>query len=238
MAVAGQSAVGTRRAIRRMKPIALLGGTFDPIHVGHLRAAIEAREALDADEIRLLPCALPPHRATPAVNAAQRLEMLRLAIVGLDQVSCDPRELSRRGPSYTFDTLLSIRAEVGPEQPLVLVLGADAFAGLPSWHRWREIISMAHIAVLSRPDAHGLIDPRLEELLASAGTADQGCLSRMPSGRLLRLEIPPLPVSSTLIRARLREGRSVRYLVPDAVIDLILARGWYDAGGAASASDL
>ena len=221
-----------------MKPIALLGGTFDPVHMGHLRAAIEAREALDALEIRLLPCALPPHRDTPTVDPAQRLQMLRLAIAGLAQVSCDPRELQRRGPSYTVDTLISIRAELGDTQPLVLVLGADAFAGLPSWHRWREIISMAHIAVLSRPDAHGLIDPRLEELLASAGTADPACLSQRPSGLVLRLEIPPLPVSSTLIRARLAQGRSVRFLVPDAVINLIQSHGWYDAGSAAPQTNL
>lgn len=221
-----------------MKPIALLGGTFDPVHVGHLRAAIEAREALDAVEIRLLPCALPPHRDTPTVDPAQRLQMLRLAIAGLAQVSCDPRELQRRGPSYTVDTLISVRAELGDTQPLVLVLGADAFAGLPSWHRWREIISLAHIAVLSRPDAHGLIDPRLEELLASAGTADPACLSQRPSGLLLRLEIPPLPVSSTLIRARLAQGRSVRFLVPDAVINLIQSHGWYDTGSAAPQTNL
>lgn len=221
-----------------MKPIALLGGTFDPVHVGHLRAAIEAREALDAREIRLLPCALPPHRDAPTVDPAQRLQMLRLAIAGIEQVSCDPRELQRSGPSYTVDTLISIRAELGETHPLVLVLGADAFAGLPSWHRWREIISYAHIAVLSRPDAHGLIDPKLEELLASAGTADPASLSERASGQVLRLEIPPLPVSSTLIRARLRQGRSVRYLVPDAVINLIQSRGWYGAGSAATQTNL
>ena len=114
------------------------------------------------------------------------------------------------------------------------MLQADAFAGLASWHRWRELVSLAHIAVLTRPDAHGLIDPRIEELLATAGTQEAVSLRTAPAGRVLRLQIPPLPVSSTLVRERLREGRCVRFLVPDAVIDLIRRHGWYRAAPAAS----
>jgi nicotinate-nucleotide adenylyltransferase len=220
-----------------MKPLALLGGTFDPIHVGHLRAAIEAREALAAEEVRLLPCAVPPHREQPMATPAQRLQMLEAAIAGTVGLRADARELQRGGPSYTFDTLVSMRAEIGDARPLVLILGADAFAGLPRWHRWRELSGLAHIAVLARPDAHGLIDPRLEDLLASCGTADPAELARQPAGRVLRLQIPPLPVSSTLIRARLREARSVRYLVPDPVIGIITARGWYGAPGARQPGD-
>lgn len=210
-----------------MSPLALLGGTFDPVHVGHLRAAIEAREALHAEEVRLLPAAVPPHREQPQATPEQRLAMLEAAITGIPGLRADARELQRSGPSYTYDTLVSVRAEIGVARPLVLVLGADAFAGLPSWHRWREIIELAHIAVLARPDAHGLIDPRLEELLASAGTADPVKLATRHAGLVLRLQVPPLPVSSTLIRARLRQGRSVRFLVPDAVIDMIKSQGWY-----------
>lgn len=217
-----------------MKPLALLGGTFDPIHVGHLRAAIEAREALAADELRLLPCALPPHREQPQVGADQRLAMLDAAIAGIPGLRSDDRELRRSGPSYTYDTLVGMRAEVGAKRPLVLVLGADAFAGLATWHRWREIVSLSHIAVLTRPDAHGLIDPRIEELLATAGTQDAASLRAAPAGRVLRLQIPPLPVSSTLVRERLREGRCVRFLVPDAVIELIRSHGWYGAAPAVS----
>lgn len=217
-----------------MSALALLGGTFDPVHIGHLRAAIEAREALRADEIRLLPCAVPPHREQPELGPEQRLQMLQAAIAGIPGLRADARELQRSGPSYTYDTLISFRAEIGERQPLVLVLGADAFAGLPSWHRWREITGLAHLAVLTRPDAHNLIDPRLEDLLASAGTADPSELSASAAGRVLRLQIPPLPLSSTLVRTRLRQGRSVRFLVPDAVIDMIAAAGWY-AGGAAAA---
>ena len=213
--------------------LALLGGTFDPVHVGHLRAAIEAREALRADEIRLLPCAVPPHREQPAVGPEQRLRMLQAAITGIPGLSTDARELQRSGPSYTYDTLVSVRAEIGEQRPLVLVLGADAFAGLASWHRWRELTDLAHIAVLTRPDAHSLIDPRLEDLLASAGTADSAGLAASAAGQVLRLQIPPMPVSSTLVRTRLRQGRSVRFLVPDSVIEMIDQAGWYGAGNQA-----
>ncbi len=210
-----------------MKPLALLGGTFDPVHVGHLRAAIEAREALAAEEVWLLPCAVPPHREQPVATPVQRLQMLEAAIIGLPGLRTDARELQRSGPSYTYDTLVSVRAEIGDARPLVLIVGADAFAGLPGWHRWRELVDLAHIAVLARPDAHGLIDPRLEELLAGRGTADPGALARRPGGQVLRLQIPPLPVSSTMIRTRLQQGRSVRFLVPDPVLGMIAAEGWY-----------
>ena len=208
-------------------PVAILGGTFDPIHAGHLRAAIEVREALGADELRLIPCALPPHRAQPGASAEQRLAMLKAAIVGIPELRCDARELGRSGPSYTVDTLESIRGELGPARSIVLVLGADAFHGLPKWYRWRDLVRLAHIAVLTRPDAHGLIDPRLEELLAERATSKAQELSESAAGRILRLEIPPLPISSTLIRARLRQRRSVRFLVPDAVIEHIEALALY-----------
>lgn len=199
---------------------AVLGGTFDPIHHGHLRAALEAREALRASELRLMPCALPPHRPQPGANAEQRLQMIEAAIRGCPGLRCDDRELRRSGPSYSYDTLVGLRAELG-DRPLALVLGADAFAGLPSWYRWSELSSLAHLVVLTRPDAHALIDPRLESLLASAGTADPDALLQQSAGRVLRLEIPAMPISSTLIRQRLQQSRSVRYLLPDPVIELI-----------------
>ena len=209
------------------RPIAILGGTFDPIHAGHLRAAIEVREALWADELRLIPCALPPHRAQPGASPQQRLAMIEAAIAGSPKLRCDDRELLRTGPSYTVDTLESLRQELGDQRSIVLVLGADAFAGLPKWHRWRELLALAHLAVLTRPDAHALIDPRLEELLAGHATSRAEELSLSPAGKLLRLEIPPLPISSTLIRARLKQRRCIRFLVPDQVIACIEADGLY-----------
>jgi len=203
------------------RPIALLGGTFDPIHDGHLRAAVEIREALDAQELRLIPCAIPPHRSQPGASPQQRVAMIEAAIAGSPQLQCDTRELGRSGPSYTVDTLRSFRAELGATRSIVLVLGADAFHGLPSWNRWRELPELAHIAVLTRPDSHALIDPRLEEMLAQRATSLPADLWASAGGRVLRLEIPPLPISSTLIRARVKQRRSIRYLVPDSVIELI-----------------
>lgn len=211
------------------RPIAILGGTFDPIHVGHLRAAIEARELLGAEELRLLPCALPPHRQTPQVDAQSRLRLVQAAIAKQPGLVVDPRELNRQGPSYTFDTLLELRAELGASRPLVCVLGIDAFLGLPSWHRWNELCDLAHLAVLSRPDMHTLIDPRLEQMLAERSVASSADLAALPAGRILRLEIPALPISSTLLRHRLAEGRNVSFLVPEAVADMIASQGWYGA---------
>ena len=133
-----------------MKPIAILGGTFDPVHLGHLRVAWEAAEALDA-QVRLMPAHLPPHRPAPVANAQQRVRMLQAALAGQDRLVLDTRELQREGPSYTVDTLRELRAESAASQPLILLLGSDAFAGLPTWHEWRVLFDLAHIGVLSRP---------------------------------------------------------------------------------------
>jgi nicotinate-nucleotide adenylyltransferase len=206
--------------------LVILGGTFDPVHIGHLRAAIELREALAAAEVRLLPCAVPPHRAVPGASAAQRLAMLQAALIDSPGIGVDARELDRPGPSYTVDTLTELRQEQG-ERPLVLAMGADAFAGLPSWHRWDELIELAHIAVLTRPDSHQRLDPRLETLLAQRGTADPLLLAARPAGALIRIEILPIPVSSTLIRQRLAAGRSLAHLVPAGVLALIDQYGLY-----------
>src|SRR5690606_35078171 len=143
-----------RGGAHRVKPIGLFGGTFDPIHNAHLRVAWEAAEVLDAD-VRLLPASVPPHRAQPVGSARQRAALVRAALVRQDRLVLDTRELQREGPSYTIDTLLELRGEIGPLRPLVLLIGADAFAGLPTWHRWRELFDHAHIGVLTRPGHDG-----------------------------------------------------------------------------------
>jgi len=129
------------------KPLAILGGTFDPVHIGHLNAAWEAAELLDAD-VRLMPANVPPHRPPPIASAQQRAAMLRAALQGQSRLALDTRELEREGPSYTVDTLAGLRAEQD-DRPLILLLGEDAFAALPSWHRWRELFDLAHIGVLT-----------------------------------------------------------------------------------------
>ena len=198
-------------------PLAILGGTFDPVHLGHLRAAWDAAEALDA-EVRLIPANVPPHRPAPVASARQRAAMLRAALAGQDRLTLDTRELDRDGPSYTFDTLTSLRDEIGARRPLVLLIGADAFALLPTWHRWRELFDLAHIGVLTRPGHVPPLPDELSEAIASRETKDVQALRANAAGHVLRIAITPLEISATKIRALLREGREPRWLLPDALL--------------------
>lgn len=201
-----------------LRPLAILGGTFDPIHLGHLRMAWEAAELLGA-EVRLLPAHVPPHRPQPVASAAQRVELLTVALQGQQRLSIDTRELSREGPSFSIDTLLDLRSEIGPERPLVLLVGADAWSGLPSWHRWQELLDQAHIGILARP---GL--PRVEsaELLAYAAphrVLSTAGLLASPAGKIIELAVSALDISATRIRNDLAAGREPRYLLPQALLD-------------------
>lgn len=132
-------------------PLGVLGGTFDPIHTGHLRLAEEAREALGLGGVRLIPAGQPPHRGEPGSTAEDRLAMARLAAAGNPGFMVDDGEVRAQQKSYTVLTLERLRAEIGPRRPLVLILGADAFAGLPTWHRWTDLFALAHLAVANRP---------------------------------------------------------------------------------------
>ena len=208
--------------------IGLLGGTFDPIHIGHLRAAVEVAELLQLQELRLLPSARPPHRQAPQASAEQRLAMVRLAVQDLPPLCVDDRELSRQAPSYTYDTLCSLRSELAAQDSLLLVLGWDAFCGLPSWYRWTELLELCHILVLQRPDADSEAPEVLRDLLAARSVADPGQLQG-PAGQIACVWQTPLAVSATQIRHLLAENRSVRYLVPDAVLAYIQQHGLYRA---------
>jgi nicotinate-nucleotide adenylyltransferase len=198
-----------------MRPLAILGGTFDPVHLGHLRAAWEAAEALDA-EVRLMPAHVPPHRPAPVGSAAQRVALLRAALAAQDRLTLDTRELDRNGPSYTFDTLTALRAEVGA-RPLVLLIGSDAFAALPTWHRWRELFGLAHFGVLTRPGHVAALPPELAAEVAGCEAASPDQLRARPNGCVLRIAITQLEISATRIRALLDEGREPRWLLPDAL---------------------
>ena len=195
--------------------IGILGGTFDPIHFGHLRPALEIRERLNLQELRLLPCRLPPHRAVPAADARHRLAMLELAVAGVPGFRVDRRELERPGPSYTVDTLFDLRAEIGPNRPLLLIMGMDAFAGLHTWHRWREIPGLAHVVVAHRP---GSAAPGAAGYLSVAeAVVDPDALRVHAGGRVLFQPVTQLEISATAIRESLRAGLSPRFLLPDAV---------------------
>lgn len=198
------------------RPLALLGGTFDPIHNAHLRVAWEAAEFLDA-EVRLVPANVPPHREQPVADAMQRAALVRAALAGQDRLALDTRELRREGPSYTVDTLLELRAEIGEERPLVLLVGADAFAGLPQWHRWKELFELAHIGVLTRPGHDGTLPTELRTKIASRRCSDARFVREAPAGRVIAIPVTPLDVSATQVRALLAAGREPRYLMPDAL---------------------
>jgi nicotinate-nucleotide adenylyltransferase len=196
-------------------PLAILGGTFDPVHNAHLRVAWEAADALDA-EVRLMPAHVPPHRPAPVASAAQRVALLRAALAGQSRLTLDERELRRSRPSYTIDTLRELRAELGAERPLFLLVGADAFAGLPTWCEWRALFDFAHIAVLTRPGHGGDVPPELAEEMRSRRAADVASLRTAASGRVVDLPVTPLEISASLVRAQLAGGSEPRWLVPDA----------------------
>ncbi len=208
--------------------IGILGGTFDPVHIGHLRGALEVAELLDLDEVRLIPSARPPHRGTPQVSAEDRLAMVQCAVQGVEPLTVDDRELRRDKPSYTVDTLISLRQELAPNDQVFLLLGWDAFCGLPSWHRWEELLDHCHILVLQRPDADSEAPDELRNLLAGRSVSDPLSLNG-PGGQISFIWQTPLEISATQLRERLASGRSIRFLVPDAVLAYIHTHGLYPA---------
>jgi len=213
-------------------PVGILGGTFDPIHYGHLRLGEELAEALQLDEVRLLPSGTPPHRSAPVASSEHRLAMTRLAAQGNPRFHVDEREIHRSGPGYMFDTLTSLRAEIGPARAIVLLLGADAFLELATWHRWHELFGLAHIAVAHRPGfpIEGWAD-QMPQPLAREYSARlmQQLLSvyLSPAGGILVVPFTALDISATALREMLRSGKSARYLLPEAVLDYIRSNGLY-----------
>lgn len=204
----------------------MLGGTFDPIHAGHLRSAVELREVLALDELRFVPCHVPPHRNAPVASPAQRLRMLELAIADEPGLSIDTRELQRDEPSYSINTLIALRAELGASCALSLIVGMDAFAQLHTWQRWQEILDYAHIIVIARPGSalpqHGAVADLLR-----AKRADGSVVKQRSCGNIVSVELTPLPISATVIRNLIQTARSPRYLLPDAVWNYIRAQHLY-----------
>lgn len=208
--------------------IGLLGGTFDPIHLGHLRLALEAREFLGLDHVRLLPCHQPPHRATPDVGSAERTELLRLALSDCPELRLDARELERNGPSYTLETLQSLRRELGDDARLVWILGCDSFVGLEQWHRWRELLDWANLLVVSRPGWDLPTQGTLAAWLSEHAVAPEALLDR-PAGAIAVQTLRLLPISATEIRALIQSGSTPQFLLPDPVWHAIRERGLYRA---------
>ncbi|WP_323845225.1 nicotinate-nucleotide adenylyltransferase [Microbulbifer magnicolonia] len=211
---------------KELHTIALFGGTFDPVHFGHLRMALELRQALGFDEMRLVPSHQPHHRQTPGVSAEHRRQMLALALEGCNELQLDERELDRPGPTFTVDTLEALRGELGDEVSISFCMGLDSLLTLPSWHRWERLLQLAHLVVVTRPGwklpqrdsggAHG----EVADILARHGgkKADIHAESR---GRLVVREQTLLPISATHIRHLIGSGQSPRFLLPAAVLQYI-----------------
>ena len=208
--------------------VAILGGTFDPVHCGHLRSAVEVRELLRFDQVRLIPAHVPPHRTQPLASSAQRLQMLQLAIADEPGLVADGRELERSGPSYTFDTLTALRAELDANTALSLIVGMDAFAELHTWHRWRELLDVANIVVIARPGSMLPTDGDVAELL-QRHRVEADALREFERGAIAVVELTPLPISATAIRALIRSEKSPRYLLPDSVWQFVREHDLYRA---------
>ncbi len=211
-----------------LRPIGLFGGTFDPVHYGHLRTAFELLEALDFAELRFLPAGNPPHRDSTHADAATRVELLRAALAGEARFVLDERELRRAGPSYSVETLRDLRAEFA-QRSLCLVIGMDAFLGLPQWHEWQEILPLAHLVVAHRPGWRAPDTGTLGALLAEHGTDQVRDLHEARAGRVYIRAVTQLEISSSAIREIVRAGRDPRYLVPDPVCRLLAESGCYRA---------
>ncbi len=227
---AQSGALPSQQAVKSLEPprVAMFGGTFDPVHLGHLRSAVELHEALALDRVHMVPACLPPLRGRPQVSPQERLGLLKLGIGDTPGLVADGRELERDGPSYTVDTLASLRDEYGREARLIMALGHDAFLRLADWLEPQRLFELAHLVVIDRPDHEAPLSPALAELIAGREVDRPELLMRRAAGGLLRLALPTrMALSATAIRQRLAQGRSVRYLLPEAVERRIEAASLY-----------
>ena len=203
-----------------MGPLGIFGGTFDPIHYGHLRTALELLDSLSLSEVCFVPCGEQPLRSASTASGATRLSMVRAAVAGEARFSVDTRELKRSGPSYSLDTLTGLRTEHA-ERPLCLLLGMDAFASLPDWYRWRELIGLVHIIVAHRPGWHAPREGDLGDLVREHAAHTPRDLVSARSGRVFVAPVTQLEISATALRASIRAGGDPRYLVPEPVRAII-----------------
>jgi len=197
--------------------IGIFGGTFDPIHYGHLRSALEIKDVFGLDEVRLIPSADPPHRQQPDVSATMRLQMLELAIKNQPGLKADARELAREGRSYMVDTVASLRDDL-PDKSLLLIIGGDAFNNLAAWHQWQRLFDYAHIVVMTRPSYQ---NEGLDDFLKARLVREKQQLSRNLAGKLFFQAVTQLDISATAIRRMIAEKQNPGFLLPDTVIEYI-----------------
>lgn len=199
--------------------LGVLGGAFDPVHIGHLRGAIAVREHLGLERVDLLPAAQSPLKDTATVTAADRLAMLEAAVRGVPGLGVDARELARKGPSYTVDTLIELRREVGQAMPLIWIVGKDILPALPKWSRWQQLLELAHLVILERPGSDS--PPLAVTQWLDQHRIDQNALLTSAAGGVMTLDQPVLDIASSDIRTLLAAGRDPRFLLPDVVMEYI-----------------
>ncbi len=208
------------------KPIGILGGTFDPIHNGHLRLAVQLRDRLGLASVRLVPSARPPHRDEPGATPGQRSKWIRVSITDEQGLLLDDRELIRPGLSYTVDTLMSLREDY-PDTPLCLVMGRDVFSQLHTWDRWEKLLDYCHIVHVPRPGVRKEISPLVEEWVNGHVIEDPDLLGEKVSGYVYQANFPLLEISGSDIRKLIRLGHSPRYLLPLRIWQDIEENGVY-----------
>ena len=199
--------------------LGVLGGAFDPVHIGHLRGAIAVREQLGLERVDLLPAAQSPLKGAATVTAADRLAMLEAAVLNVPGLGVDARELSREGPSYTVDTLIELRGEVGQARPLIWIVGTDILPALPKWSRWQQLLDLAHLVILERPGADS--PPLAVTRWLDQHRIDQSALLTTAAGGVMTLDQTVLDIASSDIRALLAAGRDPRFLLPEVVMEYI-----------------
>ena len=209
--------------------IGLLGGSFDPVHFGHLRPALEIQQYLGLEAVRLVPSHVPPHRPQPVAPAQQRVAMLNAAVANYPVFSVDRRELDREGVSYTLDTLKSFREEM-TGATLCLLMGADAFLGLTSWHRWHELTDYCHIVVMNRPGVQLPEQGELADFIRLHRVMDAEKLGTQAAGLLLFHQVSQLEISATAIRKLLASGGDAGFLLPERVLDVVRNENLYTTG--------
>lgn len=211
---------------KTLNTIGILGGTFDPIHLGHLQLARELYQRIPLQEIRFIPAYQPVHRNSPKANTNDRLNMLKLALIDQAGFVIDERELQRQGPSFMIDTLISLRKEM-PENSLCLLMATDAFAGFDSWHRWQEILNYAHIIVVNRPEIPFTYSAMLQQFILQHKTEQKELLTTKTHGYLYFMNIPALPISATNIRQQIAAGQQPENLLPKKVWEYIEKHNLY-----------
>lgn len=215
------------RSVNNMS-VALFGGTFNPVHFGHVKIAAELAELLQVQSMRMLPCAFPPHRDQPAVAAKQRLAMLQLAIGEQSALKADDLELHRAAPSYSIDTVQLVRQEIGEQTPLFLCVGMDSLVTLDSWQRWHELLDHCHIVIPSRPGWQAPSQGVLADWIAQHRCDDLAAVKKCSRGHVHFCDLTLLDLSSTNIRDKIKQGESINFMTPDTVVDYIQKHHLYE----------